>query len=396
MNNRVYITSIGITSAIGSNVEENLNSLKSYKSGIGKLDILETKYRDEYLAGEIKIINQELAGQLNIDPHLIYPRTTLLAIKAAKEAYNNSFTGSDKKYRTGLIAGTTVGGMDKTEKYYYNPNKNTDFIKSHSCGSITEQIADYLNISDFITTINTACSSSANAIMQGVRMIKMGMLDRVVAGGYDSLSKFTLNGFRSLFILAKEGCKPFDEDRDGLNLGEGAGFVVLESEKIVEEQGKSPLCLVSGYANANDAFHQTASSEEGTGAKLSIRNAIRCAGLSPSDISYINVHGTGTENNDLSEGMALKSIFKEYLPPFSSTKSFTGHTLGAAGGIEAVYSVLSIRDQLIFPNLNFSKPIKKLGLYPERHLVENTQIKHVMSNSFGFGGNDTTLIFSRN
>jgi len=285
--------------------------------------------------------------------------------------------------------------MDKTERYYHHLNKNTDFIKSHSCGSITDQVADYLKITHFTTTLNTACSSSANAIMYGARLIQSGLLDRVIAGGFDSLSVFTINGFKSLYILSPEPCKPFDNNRNGLNLGEGAGFVILESEETIQKTGNDPICILSGYANTNDAFHETASSEDGEGAYLCIQKALWKANIGSHEIDYINLHGTGTENNDLSEGRALLRAFDNKVPPFSSTKTFTGHTLGAAGGIEAVISALSIQEKLIYPNLHFEQAMDELGICPVTKLVENSDIQHVMSNSFGFGGNDTTLIFSK-
>jgi 3-oxoacyl-[acyl-carrier-protein] synthase II len=396
MAGRVYITGIGVISAIGNNVGENLRSLKAEKTGIGKIEILETNFRNDYLAGEVKVTNHQLACILGINPDLNLPRTTLLAITAAKEAIQNAGLDLNDPYRTGIIAGTTVGGMDKTEKYYYHTDQNSDFIKSHSCGNITEQVAKHLGITDYITTLNTACSSGANAILHGARLIQHGLLDRVVAGGFDALTKFTINGFKSLFILSPGICAPFDKNRNGLNLGEGAGFIVLESEALVTKSGKKPLCTLSGFANANDAFHQTASSPNGEGAFITMKKALERACISVKDISYINLHGTGTENNDLSEGIALKRLFGNNIPPFSSTKSYIGHTLGAAGGIEAVFSVLSITENLIFPNLFFKNPIEELGFSPVKDIILNAAVKNIMSNSFGFGGNDTTLIFSLN
>ena len=212
-------------------------------------------------------------------------------------------------------------------------------------------------------------------------------------GGFDSLSKFTLNGFRSLFILSETPCKPFDKNRTGLNLGEGAAFLVLESEGTLQITGNSPICVLTGYANTNDAFHQTASSENGEGAFLCMNQALKSANLNPDDIDYINLHGTGTVNNDLSEGMALKRLFGHNLPLFSSTKSFTGHTLGAAGAIEAVFSVLSLQNNFIFPSPGFEVPMDP-ELIPVTRTRSFPGIKNIMSNSFGFGGNETTLIFS--
>jgi 3-oxoacyl-(acyl-carrier-protein) synthase len=394
MAGKVYITGIGVISAIGKNAAENLESLKKQKTGIGKIEILETKYRNDFVAGEIKLTNTQLAAFLGINPVLNLPRTTLLAITAAKEAILNAGFDPRDNMRNGFVAGTTVGGMDKTEKYYYHTDQNSAFIKSHSFGNITEQAAEHIGITHYVTTLNTACSSGANAILHGARLIQQGLLDRVVAGGFDALSKFTLNGFKSLFILSPDLCTPFDKNRKGLNLGEGAGFVVLESEELLMKTGKVPLCRLSGYANTNDAYHQTTSSPTGEGAYLTMEKAIIRAGIKVSDIDYINLHGTGTDNNDLSEGMALIRLFGNNIPPFSSTKSYIGHTLGAAGGIEAVFSVLSITEKLIFPNLFFREPIEELGLSPVKDLITDARVQNVLSNSFGFGGNNTSLIFS--
>lgn len=394
MAGRVYITGIGVISAIGKNVAENLDSLKKQRTGIGKIEIVETIYRNDFVAGEIKFTNDQLAEFLGINSDRNLPRTTLLAITAIKEAIINANFEPADTFRTGIVAGTTVGGMDKTEKYYSHTDQNTDFLKTDSCGSITEQVAGHFGFAEYVTTLNTACSSGANAILHGSRLIQQGILDRVVAGGFDALSRFTINGFKSLFILSHDICKPFDKYRKGLNLGEGAGFVVLESEDLLMKTGNTPLCRLSGYANTNDAFHQTASSPDGEGSFLTMKKAIARAGIKISDIDYINLHGTGTENNDLSEGMALKRLFGNNIPPFSSTKSYIGHTLGAAGGIEAVFSVLSITENLIFPNLFFSEPIEEFGYSPVKEIISDVLVQNVLSNSFGFGGNNTSLVLS--
>jgi 3-oxoacyl-(acyl-carrier-protein) synthase len=246
-----------------------------------------------------------------------------------------------------------------------------------------------------VTTISTACSSAANAIMLGARLIKSGKLDRVIVGGTDALSKFTINGFKTLMIFSDGYNKPFDNERTGLNLGEAAAFLVLESEELVKKENKKVLARVSGYGNANDAFHQTASSENGDGAFLAMEKAFKIAQLKPEQIDYINVHGTATPNNDLSEGRAIVRLFGENkAPDFSSTKPFTGHTLAAAAAIEAVYSVLAIQNNVVFPNLNFKTPMEEFNLIPQTTL-KHKKIQHVLSNSFGFGGNCSTLIFSK-
>ena len=265
---------------------------------------------------------------------------------------------------------------------------------THDNGRTTERIAIELGISGYIGTISTACSSGANAIMQGARLIEANKLDRVIVGGSDPLALFNIKGFSSLNIYDQDICKPFDESRKGLNLGEGAGFLVLESEQSIIITRNRPLCILTGWDNAADAFHQTASSPNGKGAYLAMMNALNKANLTSEKIDYINAHGTGTGNNDLSESIALQNVFGKNIPPFSSTKGFTGHTLAAAGAIEAVYCVQSIQSKAIFPNINFSTPMKETGLVPETNYRSEVPIENVLSNSFGFGGNCTCLIFS--
>ena len=323
----------------------------------------------------------------------------MLGIHAAREAVKNS--GIDlKKWRTGLISATTVGGMDKTEEFFEeflnDPKKGKlRNVVNHSCGKSTELIAHDLGINKFISTINTACSSSANAIALGSRMISAGLLDIVVAGGTDSLTKFTLNGFNSLMILDSKFCRPFDASRSGLNLGEGAGFIILISDQVKKSEGLKTTSYVSGYANTNDAFHQTASSPDGRGSFAAMQQALAMSDLLPGQIDYINLHGTGTVNNDLSEGTAIRKLYGERPPRLSSTKAYTGHTLGASGGIEAVFSLLAIDQQCVFPNLRFETVIPEIGIIPQLHFETGLSVRHVMSNSFGFGGNCSSLIFSR-
>lgn len=397
MNKGVAITGMGIISSIGNTVEENYNSLVQSKNGISKISKIKTRHKDLIKVGEISSSNDELINQLNLPETNNYSRTALLGVIAAKQAIINANINESFDCRTGLISATSVGGMDKTEQYFYeylSDEKNRKYIEGHHAGDSTQKIAAQLGITDYVITISTACSSSANAIMLGARLIKAGKLDRVVVGGSDCLSKFTINGFKSLMILSDTDCAPFDEDRKGLNLGEAAAFLVLESDEIVERDTKKVLAYVSGYGNANDAFHQTASSENGDGATLAMQKALKVSGLKPEQIDYINAHGTATSNNDLSESKAIKRIFADNIPDISSTKAFTGHTLAAAAAIEAVYAILALQHNTIFPNLNFKTAIKETGIVPVT-TVKEKEITHVLSNSFGFGGNCSTLIFSK-
>lgn len=396
MSQRIYISGLGIISAIGNNVVETFDSLSHSRTGIGKINYLPTRYKDEFLAGEVKLSNEALAEIIK-DNNPQLNRNSYLAMKAAKEAVINSGIDTSDGLRTGVISSTTVAGMGKTELYYKDlveKGTHLEVLETHDCGDSTERIADYLGHVDYITTISTACSSAANAVMLGCRMIKQGLLDRAVVGGVDALSKFTFNGFNTLMILDREWCRPFDDTRKGLNLGEAAAFMVIEGEEALNRRKGKALAEIVGYANANDAYHQTASSPEGIGAAMAIEQALAMSGLKPADIDYINMHGTGTPNNDLSEGMATLKVFGSQVPKFSSTKAFTGHTLAAAAGVEAVFSVLSLQHDLIFPNLNFSTPMKEFNLLPETKLLK-TPMNTVLSNSFGFGGNCSSLVFKK-
>lgn len=398
MTKGVAITGMGIISSIGNSVEENFNSLLNEKRAITRVENITTVHADINKVGEIKKTNDELVNELQLTDDNNFSRTAMIGAFAAKQAVQNAGIKSINEFRTGLISATSVGGMDMTEKHYYDYFKHPELVKYITChdgGDVADKIAEELGLKGMVTTISTACSSAANSIMLGARLIKSGKLDRVIVGGTDALAKFTINGFKTLMILSDDYNKPFDNNRKGLNLGEAAAFLVLESDEIVQKQNKKVLARVSGYGNANDAFHQTASSENGDGAYLAMKKAFKVSGLKPSQIDYINVHGTATPNNDLSEGRALLRIYEdEKVPDFSSTKPFTGHTLAAAAAIEAVYSVLAIQNNVVYPNMNFETQMEEFDLKPQTSL-KNKNIEHVLSNSFGFGGNCSTLIFSK-
>lgn len=389
---RIAVSGIGIVSCLGIGVEANMAAISREESGI----VPQSRFLPaSFPVGEVPFCNAELALRAGLEKRCVYSRTALLGILAVREALADS--GAGKELRTGLVSGTSVGGMDRTEIFYADylvdsmRGRLRDVVM-HDCAASTLAIAHHCGIKGYTTTISTACSSAANAIVAAARLIRCGIADRVVAGGTDALSRFTLGGFGSLMILDKKNCRPFDADRAGLNLGEGAGYIVLQREDTLQ---KEPYAWFAGGANANDAYHQTASSATGEGCYKAMHDTLRKAGVEASQIDYVNAHGTGTPNNDLSESRALCRLFGDKVPPFSSTKAFTGHTLAAAGGIEAVFSVEALRRGIIYPNLNFSRPIEEMGLIPVTERRE-AQLRHVLSNSLGFGGNCTSLLFSRN
>jgi len=387
---------MGMITAIGNSVGENRESLKNERGGISQLELYPTAYAGKLPCGEIKISTEALNRKLFTNPDPTITRTGLLVLHAADEAVKDSgltpeqLTSPD----TALVGATTVGGMCLTDEIFrdaHEKESGTPYTSSYDYASVTLAAQKRFGILGEISTINTACSSSANAILFGARLIKHGFAKRAIVGGADSLAKFTINGFNALNILSKNLCAPFDRDRDGLNLGEGAAFLVLEKEEDVK--GKKVYAEFAGFGNSNDAFHPSSISADGEGPFLSMQEALQRAGLKAADIGYINAHGTGTGNNDETESMAMQRLFGSP-PPFASTKSFTGHTLGAAGAVEAVYSILNLRHQEIYPTLQFREPIPATNFIPVTHYRKQA-LQHVMSNSFGFGGNCTTLIFSK-
>ncbi|MES1220261.1 MAG: beta-ketoacyl-[acyl-carrier-protein] synthase family protein [Bacteroidota bacterium] len=398
MNAPVFVAGAGVISAIGNDTTACLSALEKEQAGMGEMNFLNSVHKGKLPVAEVKLSNDDLASLSGLPSDL--SRTALLSCIAANEALQDAAIDDFSSLRTGFISANTVGGMDKTENFFKdflsdNSKGKLRNVIHHECGAATELVADRLGIRNYVSTISTACSSSANSIFYGARLIKQNFLDVVIAGGTDALTKFTLNGFNTLMILDHKYCQPFDENRRGLNLGEGAGYVVLVSQKVAEKLKHKPVCKLSGYCNANDAYHQTASSPDGTGSFLAMKGALEKANLQPADIDYINLHGTGTNNNDIAEGTAIKLLFESAYPAMSSTKSFTGHTLGASGGVEAVFSVLSIQHGLIYPNLRFETQMKELPFKPETKFRKGENINHVLSNSFGFGGNCSSLIFSK-
>lgn len=390
----IAITGEGIVSAIGLDKQEVLASLLQKKTGIGEMRFLQSVHH-ELPVGEVGLSNAQMKEMLGIPEAQTVSRTALMGMLAIRQALADArMDKSASRLRIALVSGTTVGGMDITELCFDHIEDEgcAEILRQHDCGHSTQLMADHFGIFAEVTTISTACSSAANAIMLGARMIKAGEADIVVAGGTEALSRFHLNGFNSLMILDKQPCRPFDATRAGLNLGEGAAFVVLESEEIARQRGVAPHAYLTGYGNACDAFHQTASSENGEGAYLAMREALQTAHLSAGDIQYVNAHGTGTPNNDQSESVALGRIFGDCMPPVSSTKGFTGHTTSASGSIETVVCILAMQHRFVPANLGWKNQMEG-GIKPSMG-EENVGLEHVLCNSFGFGGNDSSLVIS--
>ncbi|MDR3262043.1 MAG: beta-ketoacyl-[acyl-carrier-protein] synthase family protein [Tannerella sp.] len=393
----VYITGAGIISAIGHGKQETLEALQNRYSGVAPIRYLKTSHT-EFPVGEVKFSNDEMREMLKFTPEEATIRSSLLGILAAKEALEQARLDNREALRVAFISGITVGGMDQVEEMYHefiDTDSKNAYIELIDCGSCTEQIADYFGGFRMVSTIVTACSSSANAVMLGADLLRDGRADVVVAGGCECLSRYHVNGFNTLMILDREVCKPFDRRRAGINLGEGAGYIVMESAETAKQRDVRPIGKISGYHNACDAYHQTASSPDGLGAYLAMKGALDSACLQPGDIDYINAHGTGTPNNDLTEGLAIMRLFGQQIPPVSSLKSYFGHTTSAAGSLEAVVSLLILEHGFLPVHLNFRDRIEELGFEPVTNPNPVRPLRHILSNSFGFGGNNSAIVLSK-
>ena len=390
----IQVAGYGIICAIGNDASAVLESLKAGRTGIGPMHYLQSVHK-ELPVGEVKLSNADMLRMLGQDETTIISRSILMGAIAIRQALEQAGIATEGK-RVVVINGTTVGGMDVTEHFFRQMSEEDDLLpllKKHDCGSSTRQMADLAGLADAeVCTVSTACSSAVNAIILGSEMLKAGEADIVIAGGTEALSLFHLNGFNSLMILDKEQCRPFDKSRAGLNLGEGAAYVVLKAHSEPEQGVPCPI-FIRGYGNRCDAFHQTASSEDGEGAYLAMCDALQMAGLKPEDIHYINAHGTGTPNNDASESAAIRRVFGEEIPPVSSTKGFTGHTTSASGAIETVICILALRHQFLPANLGWKEQDEAcIKPYVNSKLI-NSKFKtgictSVLCNSFGFGGGE--------
>ncbi len=412
MSRKIVITGYGVVCAIGNNRRECLDSLIAERSGVGPMKYLDTLHR-ELPVGEVKMSDGEMVRKLGLDPSRPWIRTSLMGIWALREALaqaglydggsaeaspDTAQEATRKALHDGFpfINGTTVGGMDRSEKYYRHYLEDTlhsEYIRYHDCGASSYMIAECFGCFNLISTPSTACSSALNSVIRGAEMILSGEAEIVAAGGSESLSSFHTNGFNSLMILDSELCKPFDRQRRGLNLGEGAAYLILESEESAAARGAGVIAELKGFGNACDAYHQTASSENGEGAYLSMSQALDIAKLKPSDIDWIKTHGTGTPNNDASETVSIKRVFGEAYPPASSTKAFTGHTTSASGSIEAAFALMALQEQFIPVSLNWKEQDDNvLTPYTGRG---HRAVNNVICNAFGFGGNDSSILIGK-
>lgn len=304
---------MGVISAIGNSVTENHQALMAGVCGVKKeLDLFPSKYAGAMPFGQVQVSNDALQKKLQINEPGV-TRTSMLSLHAFNEAANDAGISAEdiSSSETAMIGANTVGGMCLTDELYADAHakqNGSEYTASYDCSTVSLFLQKHYNMHGIINTINTACSSSANAIMYGAMLLENGFAKRAIVGGTDSLAKFTINGFNALHILSSDHCTPFDERRKGLNLGEGAAFLVLEKEEDL--QGKKLYAELTGYCNANDAYHPSSLSVEGDGPYLSMKGALALANLIPDKIDFINAHGTSTENNiTLVPGSILWLIF---------------------------------------------------------------------------------------
>jgi 3-oxoacyl-(acyl-carrier-protein) synthase len=387
------ITGLGIVSAAGFGRDEVWRAISSGGSGLKPLSLFQSPRYGQIPVGEIQ---RDLVAA---GAPLRSSRSDKLGWLAAREAIADAkISFENHSDRAGVIFGASVGGSYESElflaKLIKERKMRAGLARFHECSTTVDLIANQFGLFGPSMAIATACSSSALAIAQAAEMIIAGEADVMLAGGADSLSRMTWGGFHSLLLVDPAGCRPFDATRGGMSLGEGAAVLILESEASAQKRGATILARLSGWGMSCDAYHATAPHPQGAGATAAIQSALNRAGLDPAAIDYVNAHGTGTRDNDVAEAIALKTVFHNRVPPFSSTKRIFGHALAASGAMEAVVCVEALRHQELPPNPGFSKCDPAIGLEPVTEL-RHAPLLHVMSNSFGFGGNNGVLIFSR-
>jgi 3-oxoacyl-(acyl-carrier-protein) synthase len=392
---RIAVTGIGIASALGSGVDEVWAALERSESGLGELSLFSSPRCGHLPVAELP---DDPAGH---SPLRAGSRSDHAAAWAALDAFKSAdcdATGAFEPHRAGILLGATTGGMLHSEAFIAKLMRegalDLELVRHHECASSTEAIAAALGLGGFRSTVSTACSSGAMAIMTACDVIRAGSADLMIAGGVDTLCRLTVNGFASLLVVAEDGCRPFDAERKGMSLGEGAAFVVLEKMERCRSRGIEPMAEVLGFGASCDAVHATAPDPEGDGIRRAMTAALRLAELAPNAIDYINAHGTGTRDNDTAEAKAIREIFGPAPPPVSSTKRFFGHTLAAAGAIEAVVCILAMRFGKLPPNLGLRAVDPEVGFEPIRE-CRSAELHTTMTNSLGFGGNNCSLILGR-
>jgi len=378
---------MGAVSSSGANTAETLVSFRAARS----LPVRQTLFESPL---DLPVF--EATGFAAAHPYGDGVRTLELASHAVREALADAALEPDllARARVGVCLGTTVASQ-LNDLAFYRSFKTTGSasmtpVMRYLKGNLAEAIAADIGIRAITATLTNACSSGADAIALGAQWIDAGLCDIVLAGGADELNRVPLCGFHALGLSSPLPCLPFDRHRNGLNLGEGAGIVVLESPAHARSRGRKPGLALCGHGTACDAHHLTAPHPGGRGLLAALRISLDLAGLRPGDIAFVNAHGTGTRDNDLIEGTALAAVFGPSLAVLS-TKGFTGHALGASGGLEAVFTGLALREGWLPPSIGFTEQDERIPVTPLR---EHTKIhgRYAISTSLAFGGNNTALL----
>ena len=385
---KAVISGIGIISAAGFNLEQNLDAVKNGKRNAGPVSVFPTIL--PYPVFEVKSLPEKRKNE--------EMRTQRLAFAALKEALADAGLQAPLSgFRTGVCLGTTVASQLNDIAFY------TEFRKSGSAdlkpvdlflsGNLAESVACAVNASGPSITVVNACSSGTDAIGIALSWLKSGFCDIAITGGADEINRVPLCGFGSLGILSNSLCAPFDKNRSGLNLGEGAGILIIEREDLYFKRRGKPSLYLSGYGSFADAYHLTAPRPDGTGLESAIRKALTDAGVSPADVCFVNAHGTGTTDNDKVEGSVISRVFGNKIK-FLSTKGYTGHTLGGAGGIEAVYTAAALKEGWIPASAGFACRDDGIPISP---VAENAAINgsFAVSTSLAFGGNNAAIVIER-
>lgn len=385
---KIYVTGLGLISAAGADSRETLENLRAGKVNCGPLSLFESEIKSPVF--EVR----------NFSKHYLHPklRTQNLCLAALDEALADAgLKGALKGLRIGAAIGTTVGSILNDLDFYRELRQTgkapMDAVDRCLQGNLSELVHSYLETEGPAVTVVNACASGADAIGAAMSWIRAGLCDLAIAGGADEMNRIPYCGFNSLGILSPQPCAPFDRDRAGLNLGEGAGILILENEKSFKNRNARARAILRGYGTSNDAYHLTSPDPQGAGLERAVSGALHHAGLKNSDISFINAHGTATRENDAVEALVLKRMF-EGKTPFISTKGYTGHTLGAAGALEAGFSILALENGWVPANAGFKNQDPEMPVAP---VSEKKQIaaRFALSTSLGFGGCDAALVFEK-
>ncbi|MBM4351382.1 MAG: beta-ketoacyl-[acyl-carrier-protein] synthase family protein [Deltaproteobacteria bacterium] len=402
MRKRVIITGLGVVSSVGNCVPEFWNSLIDGKDGTKEITAFDASPYRTKKAAEVSGLNSQTHFSGRELRRL--SRCDQFGLVAFREAWRSARLDKDliEKERAGIILGAGSGGILSVEKYFrdfYRGRKkpSPSLLISYSLATTTDLIAVESGLKGPRSTTATVCSSSSASIGVAYEMIQMGLADVMVSGGSDSLCEVSYGGFSSLKLVDPESCKPFDKRRQGLIIGEGAGILILEDLDHALRRGAPVLGEFLGYGICADAYHLTAPEPNGEGVERVIRAALSHAGVSPEEVDTINAHGTATPFNDVAETRGIKRVFGERAKeiPISGIKSMVGHCLGSAGGIEAVATVLTIKNGVIPPTIHYEVPDPHCDLnYTPNHSIKR-DVRVALSNSFAFGGNNVCLVFKK-